>query len=135
MKAVFVKLMPSIIDGVGVFAIRNIKMGDIPLVVNSDNWVLLTKEQVEAMPPVERRLAKHYSLRLADGSRIVPRDLNQPGTEAYLNHSDYPNVTYDDEYNFIAICDIDVGEELFIDYEYIAEREYEYAKKYRERIT
>lgn len=117
-----IRLKPSTVcDGVGVFAIAPIYEGENIApgseLIETERY---TAEWLEAQPAYIKELVSDFVVRDEDGSFMLPiGGLCNMGVDWYLNHSaDRPNVmTTDGGCTFLAIRDIDVGEELLIDYE------------------
>lgn len=109
-KYVKVKLAPSSIEGVGVFALRDIPKGQklyadmVPKIYN-----LPHKEFGNLFPTVRTELLKHFPLIVRGSAFAYPTTR----ISSYLNHSDTPNY---DAVNDIVLCDIKSGEEVTEDY-------------------
>lgn len=133
---VYCRLKPSGVDGIGIFAIR-----DIP--TNTDPFVRFTKEKTErrvdltdkqlkdaqVSEPVQQLVRDFFFADKEDaesGTLTYPiTDLNQISMDYYVNHSKQPNVelrecenhrncTFDHLY---TTRPIKCGEELLLDYE------------------
>jgi hypothetical protein len=116
------RLQPSPIDGVGVFAIKNIKKDTLIFAGDSDEirWV-----RTEDLP--REACLKDFYKRFAivkNGNEGRPKRYGSPRNfhrltmSWYLNDprsGDEPNVTCDDNYDFRASRDIKRGEELTVD--------------------
>lgn len=107
--------------GVGVFAIRKIPKGTNPFKGVLDfKFHKLKVDKVRSNPELTegvKQLVKDMCPEV-DGYYYVPSySINEIGIGYYLNHSSTPNM---DETNggedFIANRDIEVGEELFVNY-------------------
>jgi SET domain-containing protein len=121
----YVKLRPSSIAGIGVFALRPIPQGcrDMFSKPNAnDHWHLLTKKEVEDLPAHARLLIENYCLFDALHYHVPQQGFKALDVSLFLNHADTPNIKSIDEGNYFeAIRDIAEGEELFIDYGTIVE--------------
>lgn len=121
----YVKLRPSPIAGIGVFALRPIPKGcrDMFSKPNSnDQWHLLTKKEVEDLPPHAQLLVENYCLFDELHYYVPQQGFKALDVSLFLNHSDTPNIKSIDEGNYFeTLRDIDEGEELFIDYGTIVE--------------
>lgn len=123
----YVMLNPSPVAGIGVFAIRDITKGCRDMFSKpdkNDQWITITKSEVDAMPHHAKLLIENYCL-FDDEHYFVPDyGFKKVDVSLFLNHSDAPNVIsiQDGEY-FEAIRDIKTGEELFIDYGEIVDGE------------
>lgn len=116
-QEVFCRLGASKIHGVGVFAIRKIPKGTNPMKETREtDFLTITKEEVDSLPKELRRLVVDMCPE-TDGLFDVPNySLNEIGVSYYLNHSASPNMATDDGGDFYALCDIEVGEELTVNY-------------------
>lgn len=117
----YVMLRPSPIEGVGVFAIKDIPKGCREMFSKpdaSEEWVLLSKKEVEALPPHARFLVENYCLYDEHLNYFVPEHgFKKMDLCVFLNHADTPNVqSVGDGAFFEALRDIKAGEELLIDY-------------------
>ena len=113
---VYVRLAPSPIHGVGVFAILPIPRG-INVFPGDDSELLwVPKEEIEKLPPAQRGL---YVFGLWKGDKVgCPASFNVLTPGWYVNHNDQdPNLIYDlNEYTFFSARDIQPGEELTTNY-------------------
>ena len=87
-------------------------------------WIILSKKEVEALPPHAKLLIENYCLFDEEKYFVPDYGFKKIDVSLFLNHSDTPNIISinDGEY-FEAIRDIKVGEELLIDYGDIVEGE------------
>lgn len=115
----YVMLQPSPIAGVGVFAIRPIPQGCRAMFSppEDDEFVAVPRADVDAQPAHLRALIENYCL-FDETTYWVPRaGFRRLDLSLFLNHSDAPNVrSVEEGAYFEALRDIDVGEELVIDY-------------------
>lgn len=116
MLLVPVRVAPSAIDGLGVFAAAPIAKGATVWRFTPGFDLELDPRQVEAQPEHFRRVLRHYGYvdpRL--GRFILCCD-----DARFLNHADPPNLVADfdaDRYGVdVAARDIEAGEELTVDY-------------------
>jgi len=107
--------MPSKIQGSGLFTSEYIKRGDVIMLWNANAHVILeneydqrTAENDEDIIKSGVRYIKNYFLYTDKTDRI----------ENYINHSFMPNVLYHCGICF-AIRDININEELTVDYTYL----------------
>ena len=107
------RLKPSkICDGVGLFAIRPIKKGDVLL---QDVTADTTFIQWAELPGLHQDVKSYLNTMCnstTDGI-FLSRTPNNINLAYFVNHSDSPNVTHDltlDE--FVALRDIEVDEEI-----------------------
>lgn len=117
---VYVRLAPSKIHGVGVFAIRDIPKG-APVFGDDDApTVRLPAAVVKRLKPEIRALYEDFCV-LEEGQWTCPTSFNALTPSWYLNHSKTPNVACDDSLRFFALRRISKGEELTVDYETYSE--------------
>ncbi len=116
----YVMLKPSTIDGIGVFALRDIPSGCRAMFGPpdpADSWTALTLAEVLSLPTHSRLLVETYCLYDAAHYFVPTTGFKRMDVACYLNHSESPNVrSIDDGDYFEATRDIAAGEELFIDY-------------------
>ena len=116
----WVMIKPSPIEGIGVFALR-----DIPKRCRSmfskaneqEQWIPITKTEVETLPAHAKALIENYCL-YDEAHYFVPDyGFKKMDLVNFLNHSDTPNViSINDGEFFEATRDIKQAEELLIDY-------------------
>jgi SET domain-containing protein len=102
---------PSKVQGLGVFAAEPIKKGSIVWRFDPKWDIVFSVEEVSNMTTERQEYIKKYAYLDNQGYILCSDDAK------YLNHSSVPNVNsragiIED----IAIRDIDVGEELLVDY-------------------
>ncbi|HET9054244.1 MAG TPA: SET domain-containing protein [Cyclobacteriaceae bacterium] len=117
----YVMLKPSATAGTGVIAIRDIPKGCRSMFSRpdpQDKWILLSQEEVEALPGHAKFLVHNYCLYDENMNYyVLGNGFKKLDLSHFLNHSDTPNVrSIDDGEYFEALTDIRTGEELFIDY-------------------
>lgn len=103
---------------VGVFATRNLKKNSI--VVDASQFLcekFIPWEKYNELDSITQRKVMDYCSGDVKGF-YAPPDLNYLSIAWHLNHSCEPNVGFDDGYNFVAMKNIKMGEELFWDYCY-----------------
>lgn len=108
-----IRLAPSSVHGVGVFAMRDIKKGEkLYTDIIPHQFDLPYKKFNKLNKEIQEILLGHFPL-VIEGSHFL-----YPVTKfsAYLNHSDKPNY---DAVNDKALKDIKVGEEVTEDYRLI----------------
>jgi SET domain-containing protein len=114
-QGVYVRLKPSNIHGVGVFAIRNIPKGTY--IFRDDNepikWV--EKQRTKGLPKAIRDLYEDFCI-IKNGKYGCPKSFDALTPTWYLNHSKKPNVAADKNTRFYTLRDIRKGEELTVDY-------------------
>ncbi|MCE9561049.1 MAG: SET domain-containing protein [Planctomycetes bacterium] len=112
------RLKPSTIPeaGVGVFATTNIPQGTMLRELFGDDDVRRLSWEEFAAWDVPEDVKEHYVTRY-ETECFVPKDLNRMSVGWYLNDSETPNVAHDANYNYFALRDIAMGEELLIRYD------------------
>jgi SET domain-containing protein len=124
-ESTYVMIQSSPIHGIGVFAIRDIPKGTQDIFSQGfGDWIEVSREEVEALPEHSRALVENHCL-FDEKSYFIPEyGFKMVDLVIYLNHSDTPNViSINDGERFEAIRDIQVGEELLVDYGTIVEGE------------
>lgn len=117
----YVMLKPSATAGTGVVAIRDIPKGCRDMFSKpdpNDKWILLSKDEVDALPSHAKFLVQNYCLFDENMNYFVPGNgFKKLDLSHFINHSAMPNIRSinDGEY-FEALRDIYSGEELLIDY-------------------
>ena len=119
----FVMLKPSQVQGIGVFAIRNINKGQRSLFSqDSSEWMKISKAEIENLPEHSRFLVENHCLFDNDHYYVPEYGFKIIDPVIYINHSDTPNIkSIDEGMDFEALRDIIEGEELFVDYGEIVE--------------
>src|SRR3990167_10055196 len=108
------KLAPSKIQGIGVFAIMDIKKGEPAFCLPSmtPRWFSVPYGSLSKLLPEIKELILERWPSIINGSHFLsPNDMTWMIT--YMNHSEDPNY---DNHNDIALRDIKCGEELTEDY-------------------
>ena len=123
----YVMLKPSPIEGIGVFAIRDIPKGCRHMFSKpdaNDEWITVPKTEVEALPAHAQFIVGNYCLYDDDNYFIPGHGFKKIDLSLFLNHADIPNViSIDDGDYFEALRDIKAGEELLVDYGEIVDGE------------
>jgi SET domain-containing protein len=115
--AVYVRIRPSRVHGVGVFAIRSIRKGTNIFRGDDGEIVWVRKNQVKGLPKELKRLYEDFCIIKQKGKLYgCPKSFNILTVAWYLNESKSPNVYCDANYDFFALRDIRPGEELTVDY-------------------
>lgn len=106
----------SVCNGVGVFAIKPIKIGDILFKdVNPDSTYIKFTEISDINDDVLNYLKSMCNTN--ENGIFLSRTVNNINISYFVNHSDNPNVEHDLELDrFKAIRDINIGEELLCIY-------------------
>jgi hypothetical protein len=130
-EKVYARLRPSkLVKGeIGVFAIRKIRKGTPIFRGDLDEMVWLEEGNLPKGPQQVRRLYDDFAVIRPDRRHKkkkrygCPLNFNRLTISWYLNNSQNPNVRCDKHYNFFAKKDIDVGDELTVDYSTYSEDE------------
>jgi len=123
----YVMLRPSPIEGVGVFAIRDIPKGCRDMFSKpdaNDEWITVPKNEVDSLPPHAQFIVGNYCLYDDDNYFIPGKGFKKIDLSLFLNHADIANViSINDGDYFEAVRDIKAGEELVLDYGEIVDGE------------
>lgn len=123
----YVMLKPSSVAGIGVFALRDIAKGCRDMFSkpdNNDNWITLSKKEMEELPPHTQILIENYCLFDEEKYFVPDYGFKKIDVSLFLNHSDTPNLKSINEGEYFeTLREIIGGEELFIDYGEIVEGE------------
>ena len=123
----YVMLKPSAIEGVGVFAIRDIPKGCRQMFSTPDaaeEWLTISKKEIETLPAHVQFVVGNYCLYDEENYFVPAQGFKKMDVSLFLNHSDTPNIiSINDGDYFEAVRDINAGEELLIDYGGIVEGE------------
>jgi SET domain-containing protein len=111
----YTRLKPSSIQGVGVFAIQNVKKGTYIFPDDNQNMRWIEAKKLKNLPRQLLKLYKDFAI-VKNGKYGVPWSFDRLTPAWYLNHSDRPNVAIDRYYRFYAKRNIKSGEELTVDY-------------------
>lgn len=119
----YVMLKPSPIEGIGVFAIRDIPKGCRTIFSTGiGDWIKFSFAEVEKLPPHSRNLVETYCLYDEENYFVPDYGFKLMDMALYLNHSAQFNVaSVNDGEQFEALRDIKAGEELLVNYGSIAE--------------
>ncbi|MBA4057024.1 MAG: hypothetical protein C0490_20080 [Marivirga sp.] len=121
----YVMLKPSPLEGVGVFAVRDILKGCRNMFSKPDpneKWITVSKKEVESLPPHAKFIVENYCLFDKDNYFVPDQGFKKMDVSLFINHSDTPNIrSIDDGDYFEAIRDIKEGEELLLNYGDIVE--------------
>lgn len=123
----WVMLRPSPIEGIGVFALREIPKGCRDMFGKPDaaeEWITVNKTEIEKLPQYARLLVSNYCLYDDENYFIPAQGFKKMDVSLFLNHSDHSNIiSVNGGDYFEAIRDINEGEELLIDYGGIVDSE------------
>lgn len=116
----WVMIRPSPIEGIGVFALRDIPKGCRSMfsaATKNEQWIPVSRSEVEKLPTHTKALIENYCLYDEENYFVPDYGFKKMDLVNFLNHSDTPNViSVNDGEFFEATRDIKAGEELVIDY-------------------
>jgi SET domain-containing protein len=112
---VYVRLGPSAIHGVGVFAIRDIPRGAPVFGVDDAPVSRVPAASVRRLRGESRQLYEDFGV-VHGNEYLCPPSFNLLTVSWYLNHSETPNTRCDKDLRFVATRRIRKGEELTADY-------------------
>lgn len=104
---------PSGIEGVGIFAAAPITAGTAIWQLSDDLDLLLTREQLAQLPPLQREFIERYGYPHMSEPQLTVLEFDNG---RFMNHSDAPNTDFTRPDVGYAIRDIAAGEELTCDY-------------------
>ena len=115
-RELYTRLQPSKIDGVGVFAIKKIKKGTRLFYEDLDEMLWVKADDL----PKQKQLRKFYEdfAIWKNGRCGCPKHFHRLTMSWYLNDppkGQKPNVECDENYEFRALRDIKLGDELTVD--------------------
>jgi len=119
----YAALKPSVVHGIGVFAIRDIPKGCRAIFSRGvGEWIRLSIDDVAELPEHSRSLIETYCLYDEDNYYVPDYGFKVMDIVNYLNHSSTPNIiSVNDGEIFEALTDIPAGAELLVDYTKIAD--------------
>lgn len=112
---VYTRLGPSPVHGVGVFAIRPIPQGTNIFQKDVVKMVWVSKSELGDVGPKLKKLYEDFCV-VKGNYYGCPVNFNSITPGWYLNNSDDPNVRCTEDFDFIAIKNINIGDELFARY-------------------
>lgn len=114
----YVRIKPSVVHGIGVFAIRKIPKACRSMFSDDPGeWHQLSKKEVNSLTTCSKELIETYCLFDEDVYYVPANGFKSMDISLFLNHSDQPNIiSVEDGTYFEALRDIEPGEELLIDY-------------------
>lgn len=126
------KLMPSKIEGIGVFAIKDIPKGVNPFADElPSRWVKLKKSDLAEADEEVKKLVKAFFVEEGEYIWVNKDGFYSMGLSFYTNHSKNSNLRALDTKNgtvFFTKRKILKGEELLSDYDEFEEEQHEYMK-------
>src|SRR3989338_205974 len=125
----YCRLKPSEIEGIGVFAIKNIPKGVNPFqVIRQEKWLKLNMRDLSGIGKEVLKMIDDFFVIEQDGTvLILEHGLNNLNISFFVNNSDAPNLyTPDEGFTFITLRNIKKDEELTVSYA-------TYDEKYKKR--
>jgi|GEM_PF-320724 len=118
-RDILIELKPSSIDGVGVFAARNLNQGDFVAegLHEEDYRTLVPWSAYLQLDDSTKKKIDGFCVGTPEG--FIPpgnNDFNRLSVDWYFNHSCKGNLGFNDEGDFIATKNVKLGEELTYDY-------------------
>ena len=116
----YCRFKPSGIQGVGVFAIRDIPDGVNPFQgIHVQKWIEFNMYELQELDKEILQMIDDFCVVEKDGSVLIPENgLNGMDISFFLNHSSEPNLkTVDEGFTFVTLRNISKGEELTVGYE------------------
>jgi SET domain-containing protein len=111
----FVRLKPSRLHGIGVFAIRDIPKETYVFRGDSDEMVWVKASVTKRLDKEVKKLYRDFCV-LRDGNYGCPRNFNLLTPAWYVNHSEKPNLAANENFDFYSTRRIKKGEELTLSY-------------------
>lgn len=116
----YCRLKKSGIQGVGVFAIRDIPGGINPFKgIHIQKWLELNMSELQKLDKEILQMIDDFCVIEKDGTVLIPENgLNGMDISFFVNHSSEPNLkTIDEGFTFVTLRKINKGEELTVGYE------------------
>lgn len=129
LRNTYCRLMPSKIQGVGVFAIRDMPKGKNPFYgTNKESWIKFTKEELMDLDREILDMINVFFVVNKNNTVHIPDfGINRMDISYFVNHSKKPNLTTNKNgVNFVTSRKIKKGEELTVSYS-----TYAHDEKYR----
>lgn len=117
----YVMIRPSPVEGIGVFAIRDIPKGCRNMfseaIAGYDEYIKIPRTEIELLPLPSKQLVETYCLYDEENYYVPENGFKKMDLVNFLNHSEEPNIISINEGEFFeTIRDINEGEELFVNY-------------------
>jgi hypothetical protein len=119
LKNTYCRIMPSKINGVGVFAIRDIPQNINPFnVAKTGDWQKFKITDLKNLDKEVFKMVNAFFTVQEDGTLYIPKGgLNDMNISYFMNDSKNPNMKMaKDEVNFLTLCQIKKGQELTVSY-------------------
>lgn len=114
---IYFRIKPSAIQGVGIFAIRDIPKGVNPFkILKKINWIKFKRAELDCLNKQTQKIIDDFYT-INDTVWLPENGLNVFDISFYVNHSNHPNLkTTDGGENFLTMRKVKVGEELTANY-------------------
>lgn len=121
MLTVKTKLDKSNISGIGLFANQTISKGDTVWKMHTISVFKINRNTYDSLSEIEQQFIqeKDYYWLDNDGNYMIPVDDSR-----FVNHSDDPNLIEMEDNHYVASKNIDINDELTIDYKTLIPKEY-----------
>jgi SET domain-containing protein len=123
LKNTYCRLMPSKLEGVGVFAVRDIPKGKNPFLgIKNNNWIKFETKELKRIDKEVFKMVDDFFVIEKDGAVYIPETgLNGIDVSFFVNNSKNPNLKIiedgkNEALNFKTIRKIKKGEELTVSY-------------------
>ena len=119
LKNTYCRIMPSKINGVGVFAISDIPQNINPFnVAKTGDWQKFKITDLKNLDKEVFKMVNAFFTVQEDGTLYIPKGgLNDMNISYFMNDSKNPNMKMaKDEVNFLTLCQIKKGQELTVSY-------------------
>jgi len=103
------KSINSTIEGLGVVAVKKISRGEIIAVLGG---IIVPKKDIDKY----HKIVGEVGIQINDNFFITPTTRDELKKTGVFNHSCNPNCGFSDSITFVAIKDINPGEEIVFDY-------------------
>jgi SET domain-containing protein len=116
----YCRLQSSNIDGIGVFAVRDIPKGRDPFRTlpkyDDIGYARITEAELDALPVGLAAVIRDLFIPTNGVMHVPNHGMNVIRLNCYMNHSTEPNMRTKDGYVFTTLRKILTGEELTVDY-------------------
>jgi len=121
LKNTYCRLQPSTVEGVGVFAVRDIPKNINPfeIMLKDSQWYKFDTSELKKLDKEIFKMIDDFCVIEKDKTVYIPEHaLNSMDISFFVNNSETPNLkTIDEGFTFITLRKIKKGEELFVAYE------------------
>lgn len=117
------KASKSVPGEVGIFAVRPIKKGEVILRTDDDPVTedeRISMEEFKTLSADMQERIKNFCVEEDDGYYVgAGMNFNELPSSWYINHSCEPNLGFNKDADYVAMRDIEKGEELSYDYGFV----------------